>query len=121
MIPNLYKYLSAALGTVAVGLGIACFVMNLQMDTLQAKLDAALAQVETLKVTIGRQNDQIATLGEQVKAKAEEVLGITKPATKKRIKAQNNVTVMLDYKPVGSTLEERVLDVDNRFLKELNQ
>lgn len=83
------------------------------------RLAQAHTNVETLKAELDRQNAAIQQQADADAAKLRDTESRLSEALKDRAKIQQQVNRMLATAPQGSTLQERVLDVDARLLENL--
>lgn len=132
-----WKLATIGAGVVSLGLAgllVAAKIENRQLTTLNSTLDdrinhpqtgyvVRLAQahtnVETLKGEIARQNEAFRELSDADQARLRETEGKLSTALQERAKIQRQVEAFLASPPKGSTLQERVLDVDTRLLEML--
>lgn len=86
-----------------------------------ARLAQSRTNVQTLKAEVERQSAAYVKLSAESQARlaaAERRLAIAQRATREM---EARLAVFLSQPPQGATLEERVLDIDERILKELSQ
>lgn len=122
------------LSLIMTGLLIASYIENRaiahQRDQLRAsimdphtgyvaRLAQARTNVATLQAALDDQNRKIDQMKQESDQKLAEAKLELARLTNERDSAQRRWKAMLDLRPQGSTLEERILDVDARIMKEL--
>lgn len=113
-------------GIAAIALGVACFMLSGQVDDLTKQLgivriDLAQARANsaTLEAALSDQNADLERFAADSKQRLDAANRALAEAQKRSKVAQQRVTLLLDRPIKGSTLEERVLEVDARVLESL--
>lgn len=134
LLPNPWKYatggVSIVLVLVVIVAGINIRSAGRQIDTLLdrienpktgyiARLATEEASTATLRASIEVQNGAIETMSKESEAALAAANRKLALEAKARRVAENRAAVLLGRRPVGSTLEARIIDVDNRVLETL--
>lgn len=119
------------LGTII--LGVACFFLRVENGQLKLKIESlnkeitvvridleqARANSATLQSAVNDQNATITAISKESQARLAEANAKLAVAQKARRSAEARAAVLLGTKFTGSTLEQRVLEVDSKVLETL--
>lgn len=119
-----WKIGTYALGASTLALGVACFMLNGQVGSLQDQLTAAQSSLvtarnnaATLEAALNDQSKDILAWHADSQRRIAAANAALVEAQKRTRVAEQRVAVIQSRPIKGSTLQERVLDVDSMVLE----
>lgn len=128
-----WKIGAIGFGLSSIVLGVACGFLKVENNNLSSKNDELSGQITVLKIDLDQsrkntttlkksladQNDAVEQLGTESAKRMTTATDKLAEAAKMRFRVQRQADGLLHFTLNGSTLEQRVLEVDAKVLENL--